>query len=73
MKRKKVNNDIMQGKWTQLRGQAKEQWGNLTDSEPDKTNGQTEPLAGLLQQKYGYTTEKAHSEIDSFMKAHYTK
>ena len=66
----KVNTDILQGKWTELRGQAQQRWGNLTDSDLDKANGKTEELAGVLQQKYGYTTEKAHQEIDSFLKEH---
>jgi uncharacterized protein YjbJ (UPF0337 family) len=66
----KVNNDILQGKWMQLRGLAKQRWGNLTDSDLDKANGKTEELAGLLREKYGYTTEKAHQEIDAFLKEH---
>lgn len=56
----------------QLRGQAKQQWGNLTDDDLDKANGKTEELAGLLKEKYGYTTEKANQEIESFLKTHPT-
>jgi uncharacterized protein YjbJ (UPF0337 family) len=68
-----VNTDILAGKWQQLRGQAKQQWGQLTDSDLDKANGKADELAGILQEKYGYTMEKAHGEIASFMKAHDTK
>jgi uncharacterized protein YjbJ (UPF0337 family) len=65
-----VNIDILQGKWMQLRGKAKQRWANLTDSDLDKASGKTEELAGLLREKYGYTTEKAHEEIESFLKEH---
>ncbi len=50
-RRMKVNTDILQGKWMQLRGQAKQRWGKLTDSDLDKANGKAEELAGLLQGK----------------------
>jgi uncharacterized protein YjbJ (UPF0337 family) len=73
MRRTKVNEDILSGKWMQLRGQAQQQWGKLTDSDLDQANGKTEELAGVLKEKYGYTNEKAHQEIDSFLKAHETK
>lgn len=66
----KVNTDILEGKWQQMRGQAKQRWGNLTDNDLDKANGKADELAGLLKEKYGYTTERAHQEVDSFLKEH---
>ena len=65
-----MNNDILQGKWMQLRGKAKQRWGNLTDSDLDRANGKIDELAGVLKEKYGYTAEKAHQEIDGFLKEH---
>ena len=69
----KVNIDMLEGKWQQIRGQAKQRWGNLTDSDLDKANGKVDELAGLLKEKYGYTTEKAHEEVTSFLKEHEKK
>ena len=66
----KVNTDILAGKWQQIRGQAKQRWGKLADSDLDKANGKIDELAGLLREKYGYTTEKARLEVDSFLKEH---
>lgn len=65
-----MNSDIIEGKWKQLRGQAKQRWGKLTDSDLDKANGKSDELAGILQERYGYTSVKAHEEIDGFMKEH---
>lgn len=59
-----MNKDIFEGKWKQMRGQVKEWWGELTDDELEATGGRTEQLVGLLQQKYGYTRERAQEEVD---------
>jgi uncharacterized protein YjbJ (UPF0337 family) len=62
----KVNQDILQGKWKQVKGQAKQQWGKLTDNQLDRIEGRTEELVGLLQEAYGYSRERAHEEVDEF-------
>jgi uncharacterized protein YjbJ (UPF0337 family) len=59
-----MNKDIVEGKWKQMRGEAKAWWGKLTDDDLDRAAGKFEVLAGLLQEKYGYTRELATTEID---------
>ena len=59
-----MNKDIVEGKWKQMRGEAKAWWGKLTDDDLDRAAGKFEVLAGLLQEKYGYSREKAANEID---------
>jgi len=59
-----MNKDIVEGKWKQMRGEAKAWWGKLTDDDLDRAAGKFEVLAGLLQEKYGYSREKAAAEID---------
>ena len=59
-----MNNDILEGKWKQVRGQAKEWWGKLTDDDLDRVAGKSEQLIGLLQAKYGYTREHAEAEFN---------
>jgi uncharacterized protein YjbJ (UPF0337 family) len=59
-----VNKDILEGKWKQVRGEAKSWWGKLTDDDLDRAAGKFDVLAGLLQEKYGYTREQAADEID---------
>lgn len=63
-----MNNDVLEGKWKQVRGQAKEWWGKLTDDDLDRVAGKSEQLIGLLQEKYGYTREQAQAEFDLRMK-----
>lgn len=59
-----MNKDIFEGQWKQIRGEAKAWWGKLTDDDLDRAAGKFEVLAGLLQEKYGYTRQHAADEID---------
>jgi uncharacterized protein YjbJ (UPF0337 family) len=68
-----MNRDIMAGKWQQIRGKIKEEWGKLTDDDLKKAEGRFDRLSGLLREKYGYTKEKAMEEIDRFYKKYVEK
>ncbi len=59
-----MNKDIFEGQWKQIRGEAKAWWGKLTDDDLDRAAGKLEVLAGVLQEKYGYTRQRAVQEID---------
>jgi uncharacterized protein YjbJ (UPF0337 family) len=61
-----MNNDVIKGKWKQLTGRIKEKWGDLTDDDLDVTEGHTEYLAGKLQERYGWSKEKAEEELRDF-------
>jgi uncharacterized protein YjbJ (UPF0337 family) len=62
-----MNEDILAGKWKQIRGKAKQWWGDLTDDEMDQIAGKRDILVGKLQERYGYTKERAETEIDRFL------
>lgn len=68
-----MNKDVFEGKWKQMRGEAKVWWGKLTDDDLDKVGGQFEVFAGLLQEKYGYSREQAEEEIEQKMNEYETK
>jgi uncharacterized protein YjbJ (UPF0337 family) len=59
-----VDQDILAGKWKQLRGELKTWWGKLTDDDVDRIGGQKDKLIGLIQERYGYTREQAQQEIE---------
>ena len=59
-----MNNDVFEGKWKQMRGQAKVWWGKLTDDDLEKVDGKFDKLIGLLQEKYGYTQQQAEEEFE---------
>lgn len=61
-----MNKDIIKGKWNQIKGEAKSQWGKLTDDELDQIDGNYDKMVGKLQEKYGYQKEQAEKEAERF-------
>ena len=59
-----MNKDVFEGKWKQLRGEAKVWWGKLTDDDLDKVAGEFDKFVGLLQERYGLSREQAEEEIE---------
>ncbi len=64
-----MNTDQMAGKWKQMKGAAKQQWGKLTDDDLDVINGQRESLIGKLQERYGIAKEEAQKRADEWLKS----
>jgi uncharacterized protein YjbJ (UPF0337 family) len=61
-----ANWDTVKGQWHQWKGEAKRQWGKLTDDDLTRIEGDYEKLVGLLQKQYGYSRSRAEQEIGSF-------
>lgn len=61
-----MNQDILKGKWNQVVGEIKAQWGDLTDDELTEIDGNRQKLMGKLQEKYGYTRDEAERQVDRF-------
>jgi uncharacterized protein YjbJ (UPF0337 family) len=59
-----LNQDVLKGKWKQMRGQVKQWWGDLTDDDLDQIDGSTDKLIGRLQERYGYAKEDAEKEVN---------
>lgn len=68
-----MNRDTLEGKWKQMRGEARSWWGKLTDDDLDRAAGKFEVLTGILQEKYGYSREQAGDEIDKRVTEYETK
>jgi uncharacterized protein YjbJ (UPF0337 family) len=58
------------GKWSQLKGSAKQQWGKLTDDDLDYIAGTRDRLIGRLQEKYGVTKEEAERQAEEWYRTH---
>jgi uncharacterized protein YjbJ (UPF0337 family) len=61
-----MNPDIIQGKWTQIKGSLKSKWGKLTDDDLDRLDGNRQYLTGKLQERYGWQKDQAEREISEF-------
>jgi uncharacterized protein YjbJ (UPF0337 family) len=62
-----MNEDILKGKWKEIKGEVKAKWGKLTDDDLTVVEGKKEKLLGLLQQRYGYAKDKAEQEYKDFI------
>ena len=59
--------DILKGKWKQISGDVKQWWGDLTDDDITKVNGQRDELVGIIQERYGRSKAEAEREVDEFL------
>ena len=58
-----MNSDQIEGKWKQLKGSVKKQWGKLTDDDLDVIAGKQDQLAGKIQERYGITRDEAAKQV----------
>ncbi|MBX6184114.1 CsbD family protein [Pseudomonas aeruginosa] len=61
-----MNSDVIKGKWKQLTGKIKVRWGDLTDDDLQAADGHAEYLVGKLQERYGWSKERAEQEVRDF-------
>lgn len=65
-----MNTDILEGKWKQLKGSIKDQWGKLTDDDIDRIAGNAEKFEGTLQERYGWKKEEASQALNDWLAPH---
>ncbi len=63
-----MNQDILEGKWKQLKGRVKQTWGKLTEDDLDRLSGNRDELVGVVQERYGWEREKAQQAVDDFFR-----
>jgi uncharacterized protein YjbJ (UPF0337 family) len=64
-----MNEDIIQGKWRQLKGDIKTRWAKLRDDDLDRLDGHREYLVGKIQERYGVARDQAEKEVKEFEKS----
>ncbi len=63
-----MDENVLKGKWKQVRGSVKKQWGKLTDDQLDQIEGDRDKLVGKLQEEYGYSKQEAEQQVDQFLR-----
>ena len=58
----------VEGKWQQLKGQAKTKWAKLTDDDLKQIEGHRDVLLGKLRERYGDTKDNLEDELDGWVK-----
>jgi uncharacterized protein YjbJ (UPF0337 family) len=48
-----INQQILQGRWSEIKGKIRSHWGQLTDDDLPQFHGEVEKLVGTIQRKTG--------------------
>lgn len=59
-----MNNDTIQGKWTEFKGEIQNLWGRSTHDDLDRTEGNVEAIGGLIQQHYGQSKDDVSQKLN---------
>jgi uncharacterized protein YjbJ (UPF0337 family) len=65
-----MNHDRLQGRWKQIKGKVKEQWGKLTDDDLDIIAGRRDQLLGRIQERHGLAKDDAARQVRDWEKRH---
>ena len=58
----------MEGRWDQVKGVARELWGELRGDEQQFSAGQIERLIGRMEEKYDLSREEAERRVNDFLR-----
>jgi len=61
-----INRDTLRGQWSQIKGEVKSKWGQLTDDDLTRAEGDYEKLIGVIQTRYGYTRGRVEQELNDY-------
>jgi len=63
-----MNWDRIEGSWKTVLGQAKSQWGKLTDDDLSVVAGRRDQLIGKVQERYGVAKDEAEKQIAAWQR-----
>lgn len=63
-----MDKELFRGRWNEMRGEIKNQWGKLTEDEIMQIKGDLDKLKGKIQERYSYSKEQAKDVIENFLK-----
>lgn len=62
-----MNGAELKAKWKQMTGEAKRQWGKLTDDDLKIVEGDRDKLVGKIQERYGKNRDEAEREVNKWI------
>ncbi len=62
-----LNQEQFKGKWTEIKGGIRNLWGDISDNELEKTNGNIHAVAEIVQERYGEPPENIQEKLDRLM------
>jgi uncharacterized protein YjbJ (UPF0337 family) len=62
-----MNQNVIEGKWNEIKGDILKTWGKLTDDEVEKAKGNLKGLSGIVQQKFGIAQEEVARKLNGIL------
>lgn len=62
-----MNQDVINGKWTEIKGEIRKMWGDVTGDELEQSKGNLTSIAGIIQQRYGEKKEDVSGKLDQII------
>jgi uncharacterized protein YjbJ (UPF0337 family) len=62
-----MNWNVIEGRWSQMKGELRNQWAKLTDDDLENVAAKKDKLVGMLQERYGIMKDEAERQIDEWM------
>lgn len=59
-----INENVLKGSWKQVKGEMQRLWGDISNDEWDKAQGNATSLAGLVQKKYGLSQAEVETKFN---------
>ena len=61
-----VNQQVLSGKWNEIKGELKKKWGKLTDEDLRSFSGNIDQLVGKIQQRTGESRDTIEQYLGQF-------
>jgi uncharacterized protein YjbJ (UPF0337 family) len=65
-----LNEPWLKGKWNEIKGKIQEEWGELTNDDVDRAEGNRDQFIGAIQQRYGIAKAKAEKQVEEWEERH---
>jgi uncharacterized protein YjbJ (UPF0337 family) len=63
-----MNDKQFEGKWDQIKGQVKREFGKLTDDDVREVKGRRQNLVGKIKERYGDAKEEALDRLNGLLR-----
>lgn len=64
-----MNKLMIESEWNEAKGRIKSKWGQLTDDDLMRIDGDRDRLVAALQKRYGLAKDEAHKELENWLNA----
>lgn len=61
-----MNREQFESQWTQIRGNLRDKWGNLTEEDIKQINGRFDQFIAKIQQRYGLTRDEVEDQLNAW-------